>query len=214
MQIFEISICNIIISLCNYLAAYYRNLKEYDDYFQYEYENLPASIFKYLYLYKSKDGKIRKVTKEQEFVAILQFIILQSFIFTFLIISRFVFIDEKMFFIFSFFVIWAGSISQTIFFNFVSQKTTFIAETIVADSNKYNKTDLNKHLKKILRYCYKMKGSEKYQLKTRLSNNFLYQYIFWDLYENNCFIQTVARNKKFRYSKLTEFELYDLSAAI
>ena len=206
---FEISIVNIVISMCSYLVAYYRNLREYDEYFQYEYESLPASIFKYLYLYESKDGKIRKITKEQELAAILQFIIIQFVIFVFLLLSEIVFIDEKIFFIVLFFVIWISSISQTIFFNFVSKKTVAISERVKLQSDKYNEPDLNKHLKKILRHCYKIKNDRNYQLKARQINRFFHQYVFWDLYDGNDFIQTVAQSKKFRYSKLIETERYD-----
>ena len=204
---FEISIVNIVISICSYLAAYYRNLREYDDYFQYNYESLSASIFKYLY--KSQKGKIRRITKEQEFVAILQFIIIQFLIFVFCLLSEIVFIDEKIFFIVVFFVILVGSISQTIFFNFVSKKAVAIAERVKLQSNKYNEPDLNKHFKKTLRYCYKMKNDGKYQLKTRQINRFFHQYVFWDLYDDHDFIQTVAQSKKFRYSNLIEWEQYD-----
>ena len=209
MKMFEISIVNIVISMCSYLVAYYRNLREYDEYFQYEYESLPASIFKYLYLYESKDGKIRKITKEQELAAIVQFIIIQFVIFVFLLLSEIVFIDEKIFFIVLFFVIWISSISQTIFFNFVSKKTVAISERVKLQSDKYNEPDLNKHLKKILRHCYKIKNDRNYQLKTRQINRFFHQYVFWDLYDGNDFIQTVAQSKKFRYSKLIETERYD-----
>ena len=209
MKMFEISIVNIVISMCSYLVAYYRNLREYDECFQYEYESLPASIFKYLYLYKSKDGKIRKITKEQELAAILQFIIIQFAIFVFLLLSEFVFIYEKIFFIVLFFIIWISSISQTIFFNFVSKKTAAIAERVKLQSGKYNDSDSKKHLQKILRHCYKMKNDGKYQLKTRQINRFFHQYVFWDLYDDHDFIQTVAQSKKFRYSNLIEWEQYD-----
>ena len=204
------SIINIVVLICSYLGAYYRNLREYDEFFRYEYENRSSLLFKYLYLCKSNENKIRKITKEAEIVAILQFAIAQCLALTIGIISNFIFINEKFFYYLLLIVVALGFIAQSICYHFISKKSADIAQKSMNDFSKYNQLNLDQQMKKALRDFRKMNENKHGRIEIREEKSFWVQHIFWDLYDEHHFVQTIAQSKKFRYSELKELKIYNL----
>ena len=48
------------------------------------------------------------------------------------------------------------------------------------------------------------------RIEIREEKSFWVQNVFWDLYDEHHFIQTIAQSKKFRYSELKELKIYNL----
>ena len=206
----EFSIINIVVLICSYLGAYYRNLKEYDEFFRYEYEKRSSLFFKHLYLCKSNEDKIRKITKEAEIIAILQFAITQCLAVAIEVISNFIFINEKFFYYLLLIIVAFGAITQPICHHFISKKSADIAQKSKKDFSKYNQLNFDKQIKKALRDFRKMNENKYGRIEIREEKSFWVQNVFWDLYDEHHFIQTIAQSKKFRYSELKELKIYNL----
>ena len=204
------SIINIVVLICSYLGAYYRNLREYDEFFRYEYEKRSSLVFKHLYLCKSNEDKIRKITKEAEIGAMLQFAITQCLALAIEIISNFIFINEKFFYYLLLIMVALASIAQSICYHFISKKSADIAQKSMNDFSKYNQLNLDQQMKKALRDFRKMNENKHGRIEIREEKSFWVQHIFWDLYDEHHFVQTIAQSKKFRYSELKELKIYNL----
>ncbi len=197
------TIINFCISLCSYLSAYYRNWRESDLVFQYEYEPRTKLIQRLLFLCKTNENGIRKITKEQEIASIFQFVFFQL-----LIVICFEFDHKKLFFWLFFILIWISAMIQVIFFNCMSKR----AAKIAICHKVCGENDLNKHIKKIERYLRKIYGnSNVYSINKRIAKDFFREDTFWELSIDNRLVAVIARSKKIRYSKIVVYELYDYS---
>ena len=200
------SIINFFISLCSYLSAYYRNWRESDFVFQYEYEPRTKFIQRLLFLCKTNDNGIRKITKEQEIASIFQFVFFQLLIVICFEIDSVMFENAKLFFWIFFILIWISAIIQVIFFNCMAKQAAQIAICQKVSSE----SDLDKHIKKIQRHLRKIySNTNVYSINKRITKDFFRENCFWELSIDNSLVAVIARSKKFRYSKIVVYELYD-----
>lgn len=199
---------NIYCLFAMYMASYFDNIRASDDIYRYDEVHISEKP-RFFYLYKRNDmHTIRKITKERELLAFLSFLVTQiitSLVFmASAIFNLDVIIEQYVGYVLPILII-ALSFAQLFFHHYVSRATS----DIVKRQNRVKEItekDITNYARNIMRNMYP-EGNKSFTVQTKEKKSFWYVNIEYIMLVEGNYLKTLAIKRKFRYSKLYEFEI-------